>query len=158
MSQALRDTIRDRQADLLRTLVHQRPAPKGFDEAMFRESASSLANKRRHAVKATCPKLAAQLGERFHSLFSEFAKSNGIPAFGGPVADGRAFARYVATIEPLSVEAKLEALAIDLKFEAYAQGLFPRQGFFIGIVKLDPPKHYAIAVRIPWIGERWWFI
>src|SRR5437016_1395615 len=54
----------------------------------------------------------------FLERFAQFAATATIPRQGGPLADGRAFARYLERRGELTEEGRLEALAVDVRYAA----------------------------------------
>jgi hypothetical protein len=144
-----------RQAELVRALMsHGEPPPAG-DAARLRATAEALAAKRAKAVARAWPALAAGLGEDFRERFARFAAGVPLPHEGGPLADGRAFARWLARAGELSDAGRLEALAVDLRYRAHAGGLVPRRGPALAWARLREPRRLVVAVRLPWLGERW---
>src|SRR5262245_14959244 len=92
------------QPELVRALTGQAPAPADFDQARLGATAQALVTKRAQAVARTWPGLAAGLGERYRERFELFAKHWPLPHEGGPLADGRTFARMLARLGELSDE------------------------------------------------------
>ena len=146
------------QAELLRALVERAPSPADFDEARLRAAAHALVLKRAQAVARAWPGLAAGLGERFQERFEFFAKHWPLPHEGGPVADGHTFARMLARLGELSDAGRMEALAVDLHFQASERGLVPRRGPALSWTLLRQPRRLVAAVRLGWFGERWFTI
>jgi len=144
-----------RQAELLRALLGETPAPAGFDADRVRATAGVLARKRARAAARAWPALAAALGYRFERLFAAFADANPLPAEGAPLADGRAFARCLAAAGELPDEGRLEALAVDLHYRTTPGGLRPRRGSACKLALLRRPRRLVVALRLPWLGERW---
>jgi hypothetical protein len=95
------------------------------------------------------------LGERFCERFARYARENPIPLEGGPLADGRLFARALAQARELPEEARLEALAFDARYAACEGGFIPRAGFSIKIARLKQPPRFVIILRHSRLGERW---
>src|SRR5271155_3374517 len=116
MTQTPRQRLTEAQAQLVRALVAQGPTPAGFDEDRVRAAARSLVNKRRQAVARVWPKLAEILGSAYNESFTRYAAVQPLPGCAAPLADGRAFLRWLDGQKPLCDAACLEALAFDLRF------------------------------------------
>jgi hypothetical protein len=143
------------QEALVRVLSGQGDAPNGFDGDRLRAAADALLNKRLRSVAHACPALSGTLGDRFEPLFRAFAGTRLIPRRGGPLADGRAFAGALAATGDLPEAARLEAMAIDLRWARRPDGLVPRRGPAVRLTWLRQARRLVVAVRIPWVGE-WW--
>ncbi|ONI92350.1 hypothetical protein ALI22I_04200 [Saccharothrix sp. ALI-22-I] len=76
MTQPQRDRLGAAQAELLRALLADGATPKGFDEDRVRIEKRALLNKRRGIVEMLRPDVAAELGERFRSLFDAYARTH----------------------------------------------------------------------------------
>lgn len=107
-------TLADRQAALVAALAGAGEVPAGFDEARVRAAAAALAFKRARAAAQAWPDVHAMLKDDYRKRFAEYAAVTPIPRHGGPLADGRAFVRYLATRMPLSDDVTLQALSVDL--------------------------------------------
>jgi hypothetical protein len=146
------------QAEVLRALTGQAPPPADFDEARLGATADALVSKRAQAVARAWPGLAAGLGERFRERFDYFAKHWPLPHEGGPLADGRTFARMLARLGELSDDGRREALAVDIHFKMSERGLVPRRGPAVSWTLLRQPHRLVVAVRLGWLGEHWFTI
>jgi hypothetical protein len=141
---------------LVQVLTRRASIPDDFDASRIQAAADALARKRARAVARAWPALQRALGPCFLIRFAAFAATASIPRLGGPLADGRAFARYLALRGELPDEGRLEAMAVDLRYATVRAGLTPRRlpavriGWF--------PRRYGlvVAVRVPWLGEYWW--
>src|SRR5262249_26347924 len=127
----------------------------GFDPVRLRATGEALQRKRARAAARAWPVLARSLGAEFDSLFTEFAAETPLPRTGGPLADGRAFARYLAARDQVPDEGKLEALAVDLHHVSTPDGLRPRRGSALKAARTGGGHRLAYAIRLPGIGE-WW--
>jgi hypothetical protein len=134
------------------------PVPGGFDSARLQAAAASLANKRAQSVARTWPGMADALGDRFAERFAAFAATTPLPRHGGPLADGHAFARWLASAGELPAAVRLHLLAVELRYAVRSDGLVPRRGPALKAVLLRQPRRLVIAVRMPWLGERWFTI
>ena len=109
----------------------------------------------------TWPGLAGALGGEFREWFTGYARTDPLPPAGGPLADGRAFARALARAGRLPDEGRVEALAVDLRYKrcrAGSSGLAPRsRGSFVlrTAVLARPRRRLILAARLPLLGERW---
>jgi hypothetical protein len=148
-----RERLAKAQADLVRALVANGPAPAGFDEARVRAAGRSLVNKRRQALARAWPSLVHLLGDDFR----QYAEANPLPGCASPTADGRAFLRWLDAKQPLSDSARLEALAFDVRFVVTPKGLRPRH-FAFKLARLRETRGFQIAMRLPLLGECWWRI
>src|SRR5262249_24071096 len=106
-------TLAERQAALVTALTGAGDVPPGFDAARVRAAAAALAFKRARAAAQAWPGVRAMLGDDFRNRFAEYAAVTPIPQHGGPLADGRAFVRYLTERMPLSDEVTLQALSVD---------------------------------------------
>jgi hypothetical protein len=118
----------------------------------------SLVNKRRQCVARAWPNLVEALGSAFGESFTRYAVGQPLPACAIPLADGRAFLRWLDAEKPLGDAACIEALAFDLRFVVTPAGLQPRRRFALKWVKLHERPAWLIGVRVPWLGARWWRI
>jgi hypothetical protein len=155
MSSDARTRLAARLAELVRALMHGGEPAAAWDAARLRATVEALAAKRAQAVARAWPGLAAGLGERFRPHFERFAARVPLPHVGGPLADGRAFARQLARLGELSDAGRLEALAVDLHYRARGSGLVPRRGPALAWTLLRQPRRLVVAVRLPGLGERW---
>ena len=143
------------QLELVRALVSNETAPDGFDSSRIQATAEALLRKRSHAVARAWPELARSLGSSFDERFAMYARSRPITDDGGPLADGRAFARVLGRENLLSEEVVVEALAFDLRYQAHSDRLIARRGIWLGAARLDKMSRFVIAIRVPVLGERW---
>jgi hypothetical protein len=148
-----RTRLAERQAALMQALGGA-AAPEGFDPGRVRLTADSLARKRARAVARAWPSLAEGLGESFAARFAAYADATPLPAEGGPLADGRGFARHLDARGELPDEARLQALNVDLHHRTTAAGLRPRRGPALKAALLRDPRRLVVAVRLPWLGNR----
>src|SRR4051812_19937883 len=123
-----RERLAARQAALVRSLADRAAPPEGFDPARIRATADALARKRAPGVARAWPALAGALGARFGPLFAAFAAAARPPRRGGPLADGRAFARALADRGELPESARVEVMAVALRHAPRPDGLAPRRG------------------------------
>src|SRR5262245_2073419 len=143
------------QAALMGALAGAATPPAGFDPIRLQAAARSLAAKRRRAVARAWPNLTAALGDRFGERFAAFAAQTPLPRWGGALADGRAFARWLLARQELPEAARLELLAVDLRYRARADGLVPRRGPSLQIALLRQPRRLVVALRWPGLREYW---
>lgn len=68
-----RDDLAARQVALVRALLADGPVPAGFDSNRIGVEAAALRSKRRTVTAQLRPDLAERLGQRFGSLFDEWA-------------------------------------------------------------------------------------
>jgi hypothetical protein len=142
------------QAQLMLALTGRGQPPAACDPARLRATAEALATKRARAVARVWPGLAQGLGVRFRECFDEFAAAVPLPHEGGPLADGRAFARVLARRGQLSDAGRLEALAVDLHYRVCRGGLRPRRGPAVAWARLHESGQLVLGFRLPWLGER----
>lgn len=153
-----RAELAERQAALVESLVGDSEAPPGFDVERLHAAADSLAAKRRKEMAHVWPALTRALGDRFAAMFAEFAERTPLPSLGGPRADGRAFAAYLAKRGLLPDEGRLEALHVDMHFKMTRDGLTRRRGPTMQMARLRDSRRLVLALRIPLLGERWFTI
>jgi hypothetical protein len=143
------------QTELVRALTGQAGTPHGFDSMRLQATAKALLKKRATAVARAWPGLARGLGDRYPHLFAAFAAQTPLLHAGGPLADGRAFARWLARAGELSEQGRLETLAVDLRYTNKGGVLVPRKGPALLTAVLGNPRRRVLLLRLPWIGDRW---
>jgi hypothetical protein len=143
------------QAELVRTLAGQAGTPRGFDYTRLEATAEALRKKRATAVARLWPGLACGLGDRYPHRFAAFAAQTPLPCAGGALADGRAFARWLARAGELSEQGRLETLAVELRYTHKGGVLVRRRGPALLMAALSNPRRLVLFFRLPWIGERW---
>jgi hypothetical protein len=99
--------------------------------------------------------LARALGPRFGELFTAYAEASTLPRDGGSLADGRAFARWLATRGVLPEAGRRQALAVDLRYSVGANGLVPRRWPTCKVAWLRQSRRLIVAAWLPWPGEYW---
>src|SRR5262249_47592483 len=143
------------QAALVKALTSGTAPPADFDVARIEAAAEALARKRCRGVARTWPALRRALAESFEPRFAAFSAATPLPEDGGPLADGRAFARFLAAAGVLPEEARLELMAVDLSYVSTNRGLLPRRGFTMRIAVLRRACRLVLGIRMPWFGVRW---
>lgn len=143
------------QLELVRALVSNEIAPAEFDSSRIQATADALLLKRAHSVAHAWPGLARSLGPAFDERFALFAQSGPIAQGGGPLADGRAFARAVSRAGALAEDAALETLAFDLRYRVNSERIIARRGFSFGAALLKQSLRIIVGIRLPFLGERW---
>ena len=143
------------QAELVAAVSGRAPAPAGFDAGSIRAAAASLAAKRRRSVARAWPVLPEVLGDGFAERFDAFASQSPLPRIGGPLADGRAFLRWLAVTGEAPEAFVLPALAVDLRYVQTADGLRPRRGPMLKAAVIHEPRRLVMAIRLPGLRE-WW--
>jgi hypothetical protein len=143
------------QAELVTALMARGEPPPDFDAMRLRAAATSLARKRARAAARAWPGLARALGRRFGRLFAAYTDAATLPRAGGPLADGRAFARWLAARSELPEAGRLQALAVDLRYVGNPDGLALRKGLTCRAAWLRQARRLIVAVRLPWLGEFW---
>jgi len=129
--------------------------PAGFDEARIHAAALSLTRKRSRAAARMWPRLSRAAGAKFGQLFAAYAESAPLPQKGGPLADGRAFARWLHERGELPEAGRLEALAVDLRYSTVGGGLIRRRWPAFKAARDTGARRFILAVRLTWIGEYW---
>lgn len=145
-----RQELARQQENLLRSLTGCGPTLKGVPR--LDATAAALMTKRLRAVARAWPALVRSLGDEFEPRFRAFAHRTPLPKAGGPLADGRAFARE---LHDRSDEARLELLLVDLHWKQHADGLVVRRGPAVRGSLLRESARLVIGVRFPWLGEYW---
>ncbi len=140
---------------LVAALVGDGPVPAGFAPARVKAMAVALAAKRARGVAKAWPALARELGDRFGESFATYARAAELPRDGGPLADGRGFARWLQASGALPRAGRIEALAIDLRYRATPRGLRRRRGPAMKVAWIGKPSRLVLALRLPWVGEYW---
>ncbi|HYT87815.1 MAG TPA: hypothetical protein VEL76_03775 [Gemmataceae bacterium] len=154
-SAEMRQRLAEQQAALVEALTVGKTPPPGFAAERFAVAAEALARKRARSASKAMPILAQSLGERFGERFAAFAAVTPLPEEGGPFADARAFARYVAARGELPEDARLEVMAVDLHQKSTRRGLVPRRGFALRAAVLWRARRFVLGIRVPWLGVRW---
>jgi hypothetical protein len=126
--------------------------PAAFDAARLHATAASLARKRARATARAWPGLTRALGRRFGRLFAAYARTTLLPRSGGPLADGRAFALWLADREELPEAGRLQALDVDLRFVATPDGLVSRRWPTCQAAWLRQSGRLAVALWLPLLG------
>jgi hypothetical protein len=155
MSAEARTKLAAMQAELVFALAGRAAPPPGFDADRVRAVSMALAAKRRGAVARAWPGLPQALGSQFADRFDLFATRTPLPVNGGPRADGRAFLRWLAARGEMPEACRLQALTVDLRYVATAEGLMRRRGPVLRIARLREPRRLVLAMRLLWLGE-WW--
>jgi hypothetical protein len=141
------------QADLVRGLLGRDAPPADFDIGRLQAAARALASKRMRAAAQAWPALAKTLGNAFAQRFADYAANTTIPRCGGPLADGRAFARFLAATGDLPDSGRAEAFWVDLQFYEY-EGLKPRRGPAFAVALLRDSRRLLLGARSPGFGVR----
>jgi hypothetical protein len=155
MSTEARQRLAARQAELVCALAGKGGAPSGFDAARLHAASVALARKRRSVVARAWPALPAALGEHYAERFDAYAQTTPLPRVGGPLADGRAFLRWLAAAGVDVAAFSLPALAVDLRYRTIEDGLVPRRGPALKATIVRAPRRLVIALRLPWLGDTW---
>jgi hypothetical protein len=155
LSPEARARLAVQQAALVTALMARGEPPPDFDEVRLRAAAASLARKRARAVARAWPGMAAGLGRRFARLFGAYAEEAAPPRKGGPLADGRAFARRLAAQGELPESGRLQALTVDMRYAGGPDGLVPRKWPSCKVAWLQQSLRLIVVVWLPWLGEHW---
>jgi hypothetical protein len=155
MSAEARAKLAAGQAALVAALAGAGDVPPGFDHQRVGATAAALIAKRARAAARAWPGLAEALGGRFAERFAEFAARTPLPRYGGPLADGRAFARALAAIGELPEALREQVMVVDLRYVGSADGLRPRRGPCARVALLRQPRRLLLGVYLPWLGARW---
>jgi hypothetical protein len=148
----MRQRLAAEQAAVVQALTGRQPPPAGFDVAHLATAAAALAQKRCRSVAMSWPALTQALGERFEPAFAAFAAAIPLPEIGGPLADGRAFARHVGVLPD---KARLEVLAVDLRFRSTKRGLRLRRGPALRFAWLQQSRRLVLGAYGRWLGMHW---
>jgi hypothetical protein len=155
LSPEARAQLKLQQAALVTALMAQGEPPPEFDAVRLSAAAATLVRKRARAVARAWPGMARALGRRFGRLFGSYAEAAKLPRVGGPLADGRAFARWLAAQGELPEACRLQALTVDLRYKGNRDGLVPRRGPACKAAWLRQSSRLIVAVWLPWLGEHW---
>lgn len=150
-----RTRLAEAQAELVRALAGQGRLPAEFERSRIIAASDALLMKRARGVASSWPAMSQALGERFYERFVRYARESSIPSQGGPLADGRLFARALAQTGELPEEARLEALAFDARYVASENGFVLRRGFSIKAAMFKGPPRLVLVMRRSGTGERW---
>jgi hypothetical protein len=152
LSADTRAAIACQQATLVRALAGLEEVPPGFDARGVQAAADALARKRLRSVAQAWPDLARALGRRFGELFRSFASATPLPRHGGPLADGRGFARWLARRGELPDAGRRQALVVDLHYVSTADGLSPRRWPTVRAAWLPAARRFVLGLSLPWLG------
>ncbi len=144
------------QSALVQALLRRTSSPHDFADARLQAAAEALIQKRAGSVGRAWPGLRCALGPCFLDRFAEFAATTPLPCRGGPLADGRAFVRFLEGRGELPEEGRLEALAVDLRYTAAYGGLVPRRLPAVRIRWFPKRFGLVVALQVPWLGQYWW--
>jgi hypothetical protein len=155
ISPKARAQLADQQAALVKAILAGDEPPPDFDAIRLGVAGASLAKKRARAATRAWPGLALDLGGRFRELFAAYAENATLPRQGGPLADGRAFASWLADRAELPDAGRLQAMAIDLRYTSSPDGLIPRRWPTCRAAWFWQPRRLIVAIWLPWLGEHW---
>lgn len=142
---APRTSLAEQQVALVAALTGNGPVPAGFDTQRIQAAGNALAAKRARAVAQVWPCVRTMLDTEFRTRFDAYAAQAPLPELGGPLADGRAFIRALATQMPLADDVVLQALGVDQRWKGTARGLVPRRLPHIGFARLRNLHSVIIA-------------
>jgi hypothetical protein len=141
-----RAKLAEQQAALVDALAGRSPVPDGFDAQHVATAAASLLAKRRRGVEKTWPGLAASLGERFRTVFADYARHHPIPA-DGPAADGRLFASYLRGLGLLSDAGRVQLLLADMGRRPIAVAYLPaRRALAIALRTFGGTRRFTVPL------------
>lgn len=139
-------TLAEQQAAIVAALTRNGPVPDGFDLDRVQAAADALAFKRARAVARAWPGLRAMLGAELRARFATYVSHARLPEQGGPLADGRAFVRWLAGQMPLADDVALQVLSVDQRWRQTARGLVPRRGPRVGFAWLPDMQCAIVAI------------
>lgn len=131
-----RASLAEQQAALVAALTGNGPVPAGFDVDRVQAAADALAAKRARAVAQAWPGLRAMLGNTLRARFATYAATTPLPAWGGPLVDGRRFVAALARDTALSPDVALQALACDQHWRLTADGATARRWPRIAVLRV----------------------
>jgi hypothetical protein len=145
---------RERQADaqsrLVASLLRGDVTPEGFDTDDLSSASRSLISKRFRIVQNAWPVFDAALGERFPTLFGEYARETSLPTEAQARQDGCQFARWLMERRQLPDQCRLAWLHVDLQGVAQQ-----RRGVCAKLAWLRERRRLAfgfkIPGRVPWV-------
>ncbi|MES2889767.1 MAG: hypothetical protein V4739_17365 [Pseudomonadota bacterium] len=147
-------SLREQQAALMAALSGQGPMAAGWDADRVRATAVALVHKRSRSVARTWPSLKAMLVDDYVACFARYASQHPLPREGGALADGRAFARWLAPLNDWSDAVHRQALQVDLHHAQDAAGLRVRRGPSVRLAWLPGARCWLLGMRWPGWGER----
>ena len=140
------------QAELVSALAGNGVPPAGFDSKRLDVTATALITKRMRAVARAWPSVLEWLRSDFGRNFDEFARQTPLSSCGGPMADGRAFVRWLSARAALPDSVLVQALHVDLQYSQAPAGLVPRRGPALRVARLHRPRRFIVVFRVPWLG------
>jgi hypothetical protein len=143
------------QAALVAALTACGELPSGFDVRRLQVAAASLTLKRARSVARVWRELALALGPRYRELFAQFSRSSPLLREGGPLADGRSFARWLDSRGDLPEAGRLQAIGVDLRYATSRHGLVRRRTPTGRIAWLPRSRRLVVALYLPLLGVRW---
>ncbi len=156
LSNQARQDLAAKQSALVAALLGKGETPEGFDVDRIRQTAFSLERKRFRAVMRVWPSFRDSFStEEIDGLFRDYACETPLPAEGGPLADGRAFAAWLHRQQRLPESSRTQMFAVDLRHVLTSQGLRPRGWPCLRFVRLRKPTRFVVAIYLPPFGEYW---
>ncbi len=150
-----RASVALQQAALINALISRGEPPPGFDPQRVMAAAESLTRKRARSAARAWPELAHAMGETFGKQFTAYAAASPLPGKGGQLADGYAFARWLASRGCLPDAGRLEKMALELRYKPLPAGLVRRRWPTLRVAWSGQSRRVTLAIRLPRIGERW---
>ena len=118
-----RASVAREQKMLVAALVANGPVPAGFVPGRIQSAARSLYRKRLRSLKHAWPVLATAFMSNLEEQFAEYSASTPMPVYGGGLADGRSFIRWLAQKRTLSDDVRIGAARFDVQFVASSSGI-----------------------------------
>ncbi len=155
LSGEARRRLGEQQAQVVGALLGRGEVHVDIDAVRLDAAAAALQRKRIRGVARAWRDLARALGPQFGSLFAAYTATENLPRDGGPLADGRRFAAWLAARNDLPDAGKLQALIVDLRFATRPNGLSVRRWPTYKATRLHESRRVAIGVNFPWLGALW---
>ena len=118
-----RENLARRQADLVSALHNTAPPPDGFNSSHVQSAAHSLARKRSRSVEKAWPATAAGLGDSFDSHFLSYCADHPSPPE-SPFEDGLSFAQWLKDRHLLAPEGRLELTRLRVGRDGFPRLLY----------------------------------
>lgn len=143
-----RASVAREQKMLVAALVANGPVPAGFVPRRIQSAARSLYRKRLRSLKHAWPILATAFMSNLEEDFAEYSASTPMPVYGGGLADGRSFIRWLAQKRGLPDDARIGAARFDVQFVASSSGIRPRRWPSCRVLFVSQPRRLLLFLHL----------
>ena len=143
-----RASVAREQKMLVAALVANGPVPAGFVPGRIQSAARSLYRKRLRSLKHAWPVLATAFMSNLEEQFAEYSASTPMPVYGGGLADGRSFIRWLWQKRTLSDDVRIGAARFDVQFVASSSGIHPRRWPSCRVLFVSQPRRLILFLHL----------